>query len=106
MPVTVLRLVDGEPLSWLLALYAVCHDIATYFVDIGVVARDYKFSVVEEVVDDTSVGPRAVFSEQSERCVPVEELLALANVSGKKKGGSTVTAGTMPLACISEITSS
>ena len=68
LPVAVLRLVDGKP-----------------FVDVGVVAGDDKFGVIEEVVHDAAVGPGAVFGEEGERCVPMEELLGLTRVFGSKE---------------------
>ena len=66
LPVAVLRLVDGEP-----------------FVDVGVVARDDKFGIVEEVVHDAAVGPGAIFGEEGEGCVPVEKLLKLMRGFGE-----------------------
>jgi hypothetical protein len=58
LPVAVLGLVDGEPLIYVL-----------------VVARDDELGVIEEMVDDTSISPGAILVKQSERCVPMEELL-------------------------------
>lgn len=59
------------------------------------------------MIHDPPVGPGAVLVEEGERCVPVEELQSLALCAGEKDGVRlTVTAGVMPLACISEITSS
>lgn len=46
----------------------------TYLVDVLVVPCDDELGVVEEVVDDAAVGPCAVFGEECERGVPVEEL--------------------------------
>ena len=60
LPVAVLRLVDGKP-----------------FVNVGVVAGDDKFGVIEEVVHNAAVGPSAIFGEEGEGRVPVEELLKL-----------------------------
>jgi hypothetical protein len=57
LPVAVLGLIDGEP-----------------FVDVGVIACDDEFGVRKEVIDNAAVGPGAIFSEESEGSVPVEEL--------------------------------
>ena len=73
LPVTVLGLVNGEP-----------------FVYVGIVAGDDEFGIVKEVVNDAAVGPGAVLSEESERCIPVEELWMSA--SGHYEPG-----GTLPL---------
>lgn len=51
-----MRLIDGEP-----------------FIYIRIVARDYEFRIIEEVVYDSAVGPGAVFVEEGERGIPVEE---------------------------------
>jgi len=58
------------------------------------------------MIDDASVGPGAVLGEESKRCVPVEELEILAGAGGRNEEGITVTAGVIPLACISAIKSS
>lgn len=51
----------------------------TYFVHVLVVPRDDEFGVVEEMIDDASVGPGAVLGKEGKRCVPVEELELLAS---------------------------
>lgn len=89
LPVAVLGLVDGEP-----------------FVYVSIIARDDEFGIVEEVINYAAVGPSTVLGEQSERCVPMEELRMSAFGHYEWRRDTTVIAGVMPLACISATTSS
>lgn len=57
LPVAVLGLVDSEP-----------------FIHVGVIAGNDVFGVVEEVVDNTAIGPSTIFIEESKWCIPVEKL--------------------------------